>query len=131
MTSLWDAGETLKPKKCSSFSEKIDYLGHIIRTGRLENANNTTEAIQQQKDPTNLSELGLFGPCDVFCRLVPNYSRILATLNQKPKNEQAKTFDGLGVDKKQAAESLKTLSTHPLILALSRASGHYTVDVYE
>ncbi len=36
LTCLREAGITLKISKCTFFSDKIEYLGHIIKPGRLE-----------------------------------------------------------------------------------------------
>lgn len=83
------------------------------------------------ENPTNHTELlFFFGLCNIFRRLVSNSSRTTAPLNQNLKKDQSKTFDRLTVDEKQVIESLKELVKHSLILAMPRASGHYTVNAY-
>ena len=35
LTALKKAGVTLKMKKCTFFSDTVEYLGHVIKSGRL------------------------------------------------------------------------------------------------
>lgn len=42
---------SLKRKKCSFFAERIDRLGHVINTGRLELVSTTRKSIQELMDP--------------------------------------------------------------------------------
>ena len=46
LTTLKVAEITLKMKKCNFFSDKVEYLGHLIRLGRLEvDTVNTTSLV--------------------------------------------------------------------------------------
>lgn len=72
---LSEAGVTLKPTKCHLFSNEVEYLGHIVRPGRVGvNANNIM-AIRRAKLPlmqTQLrSFLGIVTCTDAFWRTVP------------------------------------------------------------
>lgn len=46
------AGVTLKLEKCALFTNKIDYFGHFMQSGRLEVTNLTTDGIRDLKTPT-------------------------------------------------------------------------------
>ncbi len=48
---LKGAGLSLKLRKCTFFSNKVDYLGHVIRPGRLEVATKNTAAIAGLQPP--------------------------------------------------------------------------------
>lgn len=52
---LSKAGVSLKLKKCRFFTTTIDYLGHVIRPGRLEIASHTGDAIRGLKPSTILT----------------------------------------------------------------------------
>lgn len=60
LTMLKYSGVTIKIEKCSLLSERIDYLGHIIRHGCSEIANAMKIAIEELRDPTNYIELPSF-----------------------------------------------------------------------
>lgn len=51
---------TIKPTKQRFFTETIDYLGGVIRKGRLEIASQITDAIRGQQPSTKLTERRLF-----------------------------------------------------------------------
>ena len=63
---LKEAGLSLKLKKCNFFTKIIDYLGHVIRPGKLEVAEKNTAALQGFKEPTTQTQLRSFlGMCNV------------------------------------------------------------------
>ncbi len=73
---LGDAGISLKLKKCQFFKESVDYLGHVIRSGRLELAEKNTRALREAKHPSMQTELLSFlGMCNVYRRFVPAHGR--------------------------------------------------------
>lgn len=95
-TGCWGDSEA---EEVILFSERIDYVGHVLCPGRPEIAIITTEAIQQLKNLTNKTELHAFlGLCNVSHRFVSNFNRIAAPLNQKRRKDQPKTFNGLTID---------------------------------
>lgn len=68
---LRKTGVILKLMKCAFSTNKIDYLGQIIRPGGLEVPNNTTDAIRHLKAPTKKTELRIvIGLCSVFCQFL-------------------------------------------------------------
>lgn len=48
---LGEAGVTHKLEHCKFFDEAIDYLGHVIRPGRLYLAKHTANAVENLKHP--------------------------------------------------------------------------------
>lgn len=51
-------------------------------------------------------------------RLVPDFSRVTAELNKKPRNHQLISFNSFTQAETDAVENLKTLLKNPLILEL-------------
>lgn len=60
LTLLREAGVVLKLKKFALFTNSVDYLGHVIRSGLLEIANHTTVAVGELKVPKTVTELRSF-----------------------------------------------------------------------
>ena len=46
MIALQEDGFSLKLKKCDFFKNKVDYLGHVVRPGKLAVAQKTTKAVE-------------------------------------------------------------------------------------
>jgi Reverse transcriptase (RNA-dependent DNA polymerase) len=66
LTTLGRAGLSLKLKKCHFFKDAVDYLGHVIRPGRLEVAEKNTASLKEAKLPRTRTELKSFlGICIV------------------------------------------------------------------
>jgi Reverse transcriptase (RNA-dependent DNA polymerase) len=82
LTLLGNAGLSLQLKKCHFFSETVDYLGHVMRPGRLGVAEKNTTALKTAPLPRTQTELRSFlGLCNVYRRFVPRFSAIAAPLN--------------------------------------------------
>lgn len=82
LSLLQRAGVKLELKKCKLSTEKIDYMRHVIRPGRLELAGHSKDAICDSKAPQKLTELKeLLGLYNVQRHVVPNFARIAAPLN--------------------------------------------------
>jgi hypothetical protein len=81
LTTLGKAGLSLKLKKCHFFKDAVDYLGHVIRPGRLEVADRNTDALKEAKLPKTQTELKSFlGLCNVYRHFVARFSAIAAPL---------------------------------------------------
>lgn len=57
LTCLERAGVTLKVKKCKFSTSELEYLGHIIRPGRLAVDGANTESLKKAQPPTLKTEL--------------------------------------------------------------------------
>jgi Reverse transcriptase (RNA-dependent DNA polymerase) len=65
LTLLGNAGLSLKLKKCHLFSSTVDYLGHVIRPGRLGVAEKNTVALRTAPLPRTQTVLRSFlGLCN-------------------------------------------------------------------
>lgn len=129
LTALQNAGASLKLKKCSFFTQSVQYLGHVIRPGRLEMANTNADAIQGFKEPTTQSELRSFlGLCNVYRRFVPNFSRAAAPLNKLLTKEYHADLGLFSDEERNAFQLLKTALVSPPILRLPRDGLPYSVD---
>jgi Reverse transcriptase (RNA-dependent DNA polymerase) len=79
---LGTAGLLLKLSKCFFFKDTVDYLGHVIRPGKLAVAVKNTESLRSALSPTTQTELRSFlGLCNVYRRFAPGFSKVAGPLN--------------------------------------------------
>lgn len=73
----------LKPRKCSFFTNTIDYLGPSIRPGKLEIAAHSSDEKNDLREKRNVTELRSFlGLCNAFHRFMPIFPHISSPLNK-------------------------------------------------
>jgi len=73
---LRDAGVTLNLKKCTGFSDEVEYIGHIVRPGRLHVHNKNVDALKHAKFPTTKTQLKRFLViCNVYRRFVKDFAK--------------------------------------------------------
>lgn len=134
LSLFYNAGVTFKLKKCDSFTETINYQGHVIRPRGLEFASHTTDAIRELQPPTSLTELrSFFGLCTVFRRFVPQFVRVAVPLKRQLRKVQPSTFEPLNEEEmaalialKKALVSLSSLA----VFALPNFTSHVTLDTH-
>ena len=64
---LREAEVTLNLEKCTWFSDKVEYLGHIDRPGQLHVHNKNVDALEHAKLLTTKTQLqSFFGMCNVY-----------------------------------------------------------------
>jgi hypothetical protein len=81
LTLLEKAGLSLKLAKCHFFKDTFNYLGHVIRPGRLGVAEKNTEALKSAPMPCTQTEFRSFlGLCNVYQRFFPRFATIAAPL---------------------------------------------------
>lgn len=126
---LSDAAALLKLKKCSFFSDTIDYLGHPIHLAKLEIAGITLEAICDLKGKCNVTELRSFlVQYNAFHRSIPNFVRISYPFNKKLCKNQPKLFEDLTDDERDALKILQGRLIYPPFPVLPRAKGRYIIN---
>ncbi|CAC5376668.1 Retrovirus-related Pol polyprotein from transposon 297,Retrovirus-related Pol polyprotein from transposon 17.6,Retrovirus-related Pol polyprotein from transposon 412 [Mytilus coruscus] len=80
---LKGAGFKLKPKKCTLFAKKVNFLGHVVTA---EGVATDPEKIKRIKDwpiPVDASELRSFlGLCGYYRRNIENFAKIAKWLHQ-------------------------------------------------
>ncbi len=123
------AGVSLKLKKSDFFTQSVNYLGHVIRPGRISLAEKNTQALSEFKHPSAQTELRSFlGICNVYRRFVPNFACIAAPLNALWKKGMPTHIDTLLPPAADAFAEFKNALLNPPILALPRREGHFTLD---
>lgn len=122
---LWlrrDAGVPFKLKKCAFFTNRIDYLDHIIWPGRLEVANQTAVATHELKTPTIDSEPRFFlGLCNMFRKIVPKFARNTSPLSKCLKKILSKDLEPLQNHDLKPSDTLKEKP----VLSWLKQNGHY------
>jgi hypothetical protein len=79
LTLLRTTGLSLKLKKCRFFCDTVDYLGHVIRPGRLRVAEKNTDSLRDAPLPTTQTDLRSFlGLCNMYRRFVRHISYLSA-----------------------------------------------------
>ena len=129
LTLLGNAGLSLKLKKCHFFAETVDYLGHVIRPGRLGVAEKNTNALKAAPLPRTQTELRSFlGLCNVYRRFVPRFSAIAAPLNALLAKGTPPQLGPLPSAAITAFNLLRERLLSPPVLALPRAEGALWLD---
>ena len=136
LTGLGRAGISLKFKKSSFFHDTIKYLGHIIKSGRLEIDAVMTKALRESKPPTNVTQLRSFlGAASEYKKLIRDFARIADPLYEVLKDvEPANTRKGskhpvqLNDKSRATFDEIVKLMTNPPVLPLPVAGGQYTID---
>ena len=126
---LQRAGISLKLKKCNFFTKAVDYLGHVIKPGRLEVATKNTAAVEGFREPETQTQLRSFlGLCNVYRRFVSNFARVSAPLNKLLKKEQSPKLEPFTDDEWKAFHKLKEALASPPVLRLPRENLLFSVD---
>ena len=129
LTILQRAGISLKLKKCNFFTKAVDYLGHVIKPGRLEVATKNTAAIEGFREPETQTQLRSFlGLCNVYRRFVPNFARVSAPLNKLLKKEQGPKLEPFDDTERNAFKKLKEALASPPVLRLPQEQLPFSVD---
>lgn len=119
---LEKAGLTLNIEKCSFFPTELEYLGHIIKEGKLLPNQKRVESLQCIRPPRNLTELrsilGMFGYYQTF---IPNYSELAIPLTNALKGVHKGKTSIKWTDKMQDA-------THTIAKCLQNAVLNIPID---
>jgi hypothetical protein len=107
----------------------VDYLGHVIRPGRLGVAEKNTTALRTAPLPRTQTELRYFlGLCDVYRRFVPHFSTQAAPLNALLCKGIPPQLGPIPQDGSLALNTLRDRLLSPPVLALPRAKGQMGLD---
>lgn len=86
LTALKRAGVSLKIYKCDFFTQKVKYLGHIVRPGTIEIDHAKTKSLRELRPPETLTQLKFFlGFVNVYRRFIPNYTKMAQPLYELQK----------------------------------------------
>lgn len=112
---LQAAGLKLKPSKCDLFTERVNYLGHVITAQGIETAADKIAAVQEWPVPQHKTDVRSFlGTCGYYRRFIKGYSDIARPLSQISSARQ--TFSWTP-ECAQAFQTLKDKLTSAPILA--------------
>jgi RNase H-like domain found in reverse transcriptase/Reverse transcriptase (RNA-dependent DNA polymerase) len=126
---LREAGLSLKLKKYRFSSQTVDYLGHVIRPGRLGVAEKNTDALRDAALPRTQTDLRSFwGLCNVYRRFVPHLASLAAPLNVYLTKGKPSVLGILSDPALAAFNSLRQKLLSPPVLALPRREGKLWLD---
>jgi len=81
LTLLGKAGVTLKASKCHFSQEEVEYLGHVIRTGRVHVLEKNLWALRGLRYPETQNQMKSFlGISGVYRRFVADFAKIAKPL---------------------------------------------------
>jgi len=127
---LREAGVTLNLENCTWFSDEVEYLGHIVRSGQLHMRNKNVDALKHPKFPTTKTQLKSFlGMCNVYRRFVKNISKRAKPLNALTRAEIPPDLPPPTDVAIAAFEDLRNGLLCPPVLALPKANRKLVVDV--
>jgi len=107
LTRLEKAGVTLKAAKCHFFPEEVEYLGLVIRPGRVHVLEKNLRALRGLRYPETQTPMKSFlGMCAVYRRFVADFFKIAKPLRALtstklpkrlplPREEESKAFEEL------------------------------------
>ena len=130
LTRLGKAGVTLKAAKCHFFQEEVDYLGHVIRPGRVHVLEKNLRALRGIRYPETQTQMNRFlGMCGVYRRFVAEFSKIAKPLTALTSTKLPKRVRLPREEESKAFEELRGRLLAAPTLSLPRREGHYIVDV--
>jgi len=130
LTRLGKAGVTLKAAKFHFYQEEVEYLGHVIRPGRvhiLEKNLRALRGLRYQETQTQMK--GFLGLCGVYRRFVADFAKIARPLTDLTSTKLAKRLPLPTEEESKAFEELRGRLLAAAILALPRRDENYIVDV--
>jgi hypothetical protein len=108
LTLLREAGLSLKLAKCRIFNDFVDYLGYLIRPGRLGFAEKNKDALRGATLPRTQTELRSFlGLCNVYRRFVPRFAALAAPINIYLNKGKPPVLGEFSETARQAFEALR------------------------
>ena len=126
---LGKAGLSLKLIKCHFSKEALDYLGHVIRPGKLAVAEKNTAALRNAPVPKTQTELRSFlGLCNVYRRFVPRFAAVAAPLTSLLGKGTSPQLGALSAQQIDAFNTLRDKLLSPPVLALPRPTGKLWLD---
>lgn len=123
-------GVSLKANKCHLFQEEVDYLGHVIRPGRVLVNEKNTRALRGLQYPRTQTQMKSFlGMCGVYRRFVRDFAKVAKPLTALTSTKLPTKLSPPTEVERNAFETLRGLLLSPPVLAIPRIGGHYIVDV--
>jgi len=123
-------GVILKAQKGHLFTNEVEYLGHIVRPGRLSVNEKNLKAIKTASLRQTQTQLRSFlGMCNVYSRFTVDFAQTSKPLNNLNSVKLPKRLSPSTPEEQAAFDKLSEQLCHPPILALPRKEGKYIIDV--
>ena len=125
LTRLGKAGVTLKAGKRHFLQEEVEYLGHVLRPGRIHVLEKNLRALRGLRYPETQTQMKSFlGKCRVYRHLVADFARIAKPLTALTSTKIPKRLPLPRKEESNASEELRGRLLAATILALPRRDGH-------
>lgn len=118
---------TSRLKHCAFFTNKIDYLRHIIRPDRLEIARHTTDAIRDLRYRLNKLSLAKYRFVHFVSPAFQDFGRITSPLTVRPGRTQANELGKLNKEVLTTLHNLQVNLIFPSLLVLPLIEGRCTL----
>lgn len=119
----------LKLKKCLWLQPRDNYLGHVVKPGKLAIAADGTKSIAVAEFPRYTTQLNSFlGACKVYQKFVSEFSRLARPLNSMLKKDTGPDWYNPTEEQLEAFRALKQALVTPPVLALPKKDHTYMVD---
>lgn len=129
LTALRKAGISLKIDKCQFFTQKVKYLGHIVRPGSIEVDQAATKSLREAKPPETLTQLKSFlGFVNVYRRFIPEFTKTAQPLYDLQKDVKGKRLPPLTEVPIAAFNALIKAVLDPVILSIPKQGLKYSLD---
>jgi len=130
LTLLGKAGVTFQSSKCHFFQEEVEYLGHVIRPGRVHVVEKNLRALRGLRYLETQTQMTRFlGTCGVYRRFVADFAKIAKPLTALTSTKLPKKLRPPSGEEMDAFEILRGRLLDALFLSLPKRHGHYIVDV--
>jgi len=130
LTRLGYAGVTLKAAKSHFFQEEVEYLGHVIRLGRVHVLEKNLRALRGLRYPETQTQMKSFlGMRGIYRRMLVDFAKIAKPLTALMSTKLPRRLPSPREKKTTAFEELQGRLLAAPILALHRRDGQYIVDV--
>jgi len=127
---LREAGVILNLEKCTWFPDDVEYLGHIVRPGKLHVQNKNVDALKHAQFPTTKTQLRSFlGMSNVYRRFVKNFAKRAKPLNALTRVEIPPDLPPPTDVAIAALEDPRNALLFPPVLSLPKTNRKLVVDV--
>lgn len=126
---LKDANVALKLKECVFFANWMDYLGHVMKPGKLKRVYCIADAIEKIQVPTKATEIRLFlWVWNVTKQLVCIFVWTASMLSKRLRKTQSKENRLLAKEEFEPLKMLKEKEIFLPVLTSSKSNGPSTLD---
>ena len=114
---LDEAGLHLKPNRCEFFRDRLEYLGHVVLSKKIETNPRKIAAIINWPRPKNITQIRSFlGFCNYYRKFIRGYAQVAKPLYQLPlekmQRKRPMRLNGLNNVSKHLISSKTFVVTH-------------------